>query len=131
MLELIIATVQCVKQQIPMTEYPTMSFKKNLTALKLNNHGDFLEFNNFKYQLERPYTVYADFECNLVKSDQPGIRHTHEPQIQQPTIVVALVIQFKKAARSCQTDVFKKSPARTWISCVEHGSIMPEQGYVV
>ena len=38
-----------------------------------------MNFSNFKNLLERPYVVYADFECSLIPSDEPGILHKHEP----------------------------------------------------
>ena len=38
-----------------------------------------MEFYNFKNKLQRPFVVYADFECSLIKSDEPGILQKHEP----------------------------------------------------
>ena len=29
--------------------------------------------------MKRPFVVYADFECSLIKSDEPGILQKHEP----------------------------------------------------
>ena len=40
---------------------------------------NFIEFYNFKNKLKRPFVVYADFECSLIKSDEPGILQKHEP----------------------------------------------------
>ena len=38
-----------------------------------------MEFYNFKNKLQRPFVVYADFECSLIKSDEPIILQKHEP----------------------------------------------------
>ena len=40
-----------------------------------------MEFTKLKNQLERPYVVYADFECTLVKpeNDNDTVQHNHKP----------------------------------------------------
>ncbi|MFM7989863.1 MAG: hypothetical protein ACKPKO_62170, partial [Candidatus Fonsibacter sp.] len=45
--------------------------------LKLPEASRVMEFTNFKNQLERPYIIYADTECTLVKSNESGVLHKH------------------------------------------------------
>ena len=39
----------------------------NQTCVKLPEKVESMEFCNFKSKLKRPYVVYADFECSLIK----------------------------------------------------------------
>ena len=54
-------------------------FHKTATVVKPAHEGEVMVFQNFKHMLERPLVVHADFECSLIKADEPGIRHKHEP----------------------------------------------------
>ena len=49
------------------------------TCLTLAEEGEFLKFYNVKKKLKRQLVVYADFECSLIKSDEPSILQKHEP----------------------------------------------------
>ena len=49
------------------------------TCVRLPEKVEFMEFYNFKNKLSRPFVVYANFECSLIKSDEPGILQKHEP----------------------------------------------------
>ena len=74
--------VQFVLNKLPLNNtmhiyQNAMNIQKNSTLLKLPEEGRVLEFTNFKNQLQRPYIVYADTECTLVKSKEPGIFHKH------------------------------------------------------
>lgn len=72
--------------KIDFKEYTThisncLKFAKDSTLLKLPNEGETMEFRNYKNMLERPYIVYADFECSLCKvegEDDNKIAH-HKP----------------------------------------------------
>ena len=41
--------------------------------------GTTLQFTNFKNKIRRPYIVFADFECKLVKTGLDSNIHRHEP----------------------------------------------------
>ena len=36
-----------------------------------------MKFKNYKNKLERPFIVYADTECTLVKTNDPNKIHEH------------------------------------------------------
>ena len=47
---------------------------------KLAEPGEVMEFYNFNNQLQRPFVVFADFECFFAtKPDEPGKLQKHEP----------------------------------------------------
>jgi len=47
------------------------------SLLKLPKPGSVMEFKNFKNMIERPFVVYADTECTLVKTNDPNRIHEH------------------------------------------------------
>ena len=47
------------------------------SLLKLPEPGSVMKFKNFKNKLERPFIVYADTECTLVKTNDPNKIHEH------------------------------------------------------
>ena len=52
------------------------TYNKDSTLLKLPKEREFVSFEKLKNQLERPYAVYADFECKLMKVRRRGcIKH--------------------------------------------------------
>ena len=38
-----------------------------------------MKFYNFNKKLKRQFAVYADLDCSLIKSDEPGILQKHKP----------------------------------------------------
>ena len=66
----------------------TQEFRKHLSdcnkrceiagsLLKLPTEGSVMKFKNFKNKLQRPFIVYADTECTLVKTNDPNKIHEH------------------------------------------------------
>ena len=51
----------------------------NNCDLELPGEGANMKFKIFKNQLERPFIVYADFECSLIPTDMADkiARHEH------------------------------------------------------
>ena len=51
----------------------------NNCNLSLPKEGTTMKFKNFKNMLERPFIVYADFECSLIPTDMSDKIAKHEP----------------------------------------------------
>jgi hypothetical protein len=51
----------------------------NNCNLELPSEGSTMKFKNFKNMLERPFIVYADFECSLIPTDMSDKIAQHEP----------------------------------------------------
>jgi len=51
----------------------------NNCNLELPAEGTTMKFKNYKNMLERPFIVYADFECSLIPTDMPDKVARHEP----------------------------------------------------
>ena len=47
------------------------------SLLSLPAPGSVMKFKNFKNKIERPFIVYADTECTLVKTNDPNKIHEH------------------------------------------------------
>ena len=57
-----------------------VKFCKNSTAIKLPPAGlNIMKFKNYKNKMERPYIVYADFECSLCPSNEKDKIAYHKP----------------------------------------------------
>lgn len=53
-------------------------FGLNGTLIKLPEANTFMEFNNYKNKIERPFMIYADTECTLAKTkNNSNIIHEH------------------------------------------------------
>ena len=52
-------------------------FAKEGSLLKLPTEGSTMKFKNYKNKLKRPFIVYADTECTLVKNNDPNKIHKH------------------------------------------------------
>ena len=64
-------------------------FAKNSILLRLPEEGQVF-FNRFQNQLERPFVVYADTECSLVKADEPSVLRKHWSQFCMCLYVIML-----------------------------------------
>ena len=51
----------------------------NNCNLELPEAGAVMKCKNFKNMLQRPYIVYADFECSLIPTELEGKIARHEP----------------------------------------------------
>ncbi len=49
----------------------------NNCNLELPEEGDSMRFKNHKDKMERPFMVYADWECSLIKTHEEGKTHRH------------------------------------------------------
>ena len=81
-----IDTVRCAESQyqkmnIEITsDAAIISTKKNLTIWKNSpTQVSLWSSTTVKKDWERQLAVYADFDCSLIKSDEPGVLHKHEP----------------------------------------------------
>ena len=55
-----------------------------LTQVEMPEEGECLHFKKWEWVLRGPYTIYADFECRLVKENTKKGEHTVQTQVYVP-----------------------------------------------
>ena len=68
-----------------------------------------LSSTTFKISWKRQFAVYADFDCSLIKSDEPGILQMHEPNSATVYFVSIFKTQQKSDLVICSKRLLSKS----------------------
>ena len=71
-------TVKCCDQTFEEHLMSKHYSTTNNCNLEMPEEGSSMKFKNYKDTMERPFMVYADWECSLLKTHEEGKTHRHK-----------------------------------------------------